>query len=117
MFKDTLYSQPAGRTIEPVQTPAGLTYVRTLMTGEKDQLEIESGKDKMIRAHIIVACCCDEHGNAEFTKADLYRLNDQPVHLIEPIVEAAIRLNRIGPDDAEIIRKNLQVPDANSSTG
>ena len=105
-FRDTVFSRPTERTIEPVETPAGRTYVRTLMVGEKDQFDIVAAKDKMFRAHLLVACCCDEAGRPEFTQDDLHRLNDQPVHLVEPIIDAAIRLNRIGPEDAEAIRKN-----------
>lgn len=106
MFRDQLFNQPAIRTIEPVETPAGRTYVRSLMAGEKDEFDKLAVKDGKFRARLVVACCCDEHGQAEFQPGDVHRVNDMPLHLIEPIVDAAIRLNRIGPGDAEAIRKN-----------
>ena len=106
MFRDQLFARPADRTIEPVETPAGTTYVRTLMVGEKDQFDVGAAKDQMFRARLVVACCCDQYGHPEFAPGDVFRVNDLPVHFVEPIVDAAIRLNRIGPGDAESIRKN-----------
>lgn len=105
-FRDELFSRPADRVIEPVETPAGPTFVRTLMCGEKDSFDLGAAKDGMFRARLILACCCDEHGRPEFGAEDLRRVNDLPVHQVEPIVDAAIRLNKIGPGDAEAIRKN-----------
>jgi hypothetical protein len=106
MFRDDLFAQPAGRTIEPVETPAGRTFIRSLMAGEKDRFDIAAAKSGEFRARLVQASCCTEAGQLEFTEADLHRINDLPLHLIEPIVDAAIRLNKIGPGDAEVLRKN-----------
>lgn len=106
MFKEALFAASADRIIEPVETPAGKTYIRSLMAGEKDKFDVGASKDGMFRAHIVVASCCNEHGVPEFNGGDLLRINDLPLHLVEPIVDAAIKLNRIGPGDAEAIRKN-----------
>jgi len=105
-FRDSLFAAPADRTIEKVDTPAGPTFVRSLMVGEKDAFDTSAAKDGMFRARLIVACCCDEHGRPEFQSSDVHRVNDLPVSFVEPIVDAAIRVNRIGPGDAESIRKN-----------
>lgn len=105
-FRDDLFSHPSERTIEAVETPAGTTYVRTLMVGEKDRFDVSSAKDGQFRARLVMACCCDEQGRPVFQDGDVHRLNDMPVHLLEPIVDAAIRLNKIGPQDAEAIRGN-----------
>lgn len=105
-FRDELFAQPAERTIESVETPAGKTFVRSLMAGEKDKFDRAAHQRGRFRARLIVACCCDEGGNPIFNEADIPRLDDMPVPLIEPIVDAAIRVNRMSPEDAEAIRKN-----------
>ena len=57
-------------------------------------------------ARLVQATVCDEAGQLVFTEADIPRLNDLPLYLIEPLVDAAIRINKIGPGDSEAIRKN-----------
>ena len=106
MFRDDLFAASTDRVIEPVETPAGKTFVRTLMVGEKDRFDTQAAKSKMFRAHLVLACCCDEQGRPEFQEPDLYRINDLPMSFIEPIVDAALKLNRIGVEDSETIRKN-----------
>lgn len=104
MFRDELLK--AKRTIEPVETPAGRTYVRTITAGEKDEFDREASKDGKFRCRLVMLCCCDEDGQAEFTNRDLPALDELPVAVLEPIIDAALRVNRISVKDSEEIRKN-----------
>lgn len=104
MFRDELLR--ATRTVEPVETPLGPTFVRSITAGEKDELEQEHAKDGKLRCRLVVLCCCSEDGRPEFTAQDLPALDALPLSAVEPIVEAAIRLNRMSPRDAEDARKN-----------
>lgn len=107
MFRDALLQQAqTGRRIEPVETPAGRTFVRTITAGEKDEFDREAQKDGKFRCRLVMLCCCTEDGRAEFTNLDLPALDELPVAVVESIVDAAIRINRMSPADAETLRKN-----------
>ena len=105
MFRDTLLKTPQHK-VEPVETPAGKTFVRTITAGEKDEFDRQASKDGKFRCRLVMLCCCSEDGKPEFTNLDLPALDDLPVTVLEPIVDAALSLNRIGAKDAEEIRKN-----------
>jgi hypothetical protein len=108
MFKESLFSICPDRAIEPVDTAAGRTYVRSLTVGEKDVFDANSGGGtKAVRVHLLIACCCKEDGSPEFTEFDAGELSRLPSHVVEPIVAAAMRVNRFGEGDQETIRKNL----------
>ena len=119
MFKEALFAQPTNRAIEPVETSAGRTYVRALNLEEKDEFDLatEGGK-KHVRAQLLIACCCREDGSLEFTEYDLSKLNQLPAHVAEPIIDAAMRLNRFSAEDREALRKNSSSDrNASSSSG
>ncbi len=105
MFREQLLSQTS-RVIEPVVTPCGLTFVRSLTAGEKDRYDLEARKDGKYRCRLVLAACCTEDGRPEFGAQDLPAIDALPVHAIEPIVEAAMRVNRFTEADAEELRKN-----------
>ena len=50
MFRDDLFAQPTGRTIEPIETPAGTVLSRSMMAGEKDKFDLAAAKDGKFRA-------------------------------------------------------------------
>ena len=104
-FRDALIHSD-GRRIEPVETPAGPTFVRTITAGEKDEFDREARKDGKFRCRLVLLCCCDQDGRPEFTNHDLPVLDALPLATVEPIVEAAIRVNRMAEADAETLRKN-----------
>lgn len=106
MFKEQLFAIPPERTIRTVHTPAGITFVRSMTVGEKDAYDLAVQKDGGHRARLLVACCCTERGEPEFDEFDIGKINSLPVSAVEAIVDAAIQVNRLGPGDAEAIRKN-----------
>ncbi len=106
MFRETLFAVDCSRAIVPVETEHGRTYVRSLTVAEKDAFDTAVQADKQYRARILIACCCDERGEPEFDELDVGRLNLLPVRLVEPLVDAAIAVNRLRPEDAEAFRKN-----------
>jgi hypothetical protein len=103
-FRDTLLSSD-GRKIEPVETPAGLTHVRTMTAGEKDEFDRQASKDGKFRCRLVLVCCCTPDGHAEFTNLDLPALDAMPVATLEPIVNAAMRINHLMPEDVDELRK------------
>lgn len=105
MFRDSLL-KGSPHKVEPVETPAGKTFVRTITAGEKDEFDRQASKDGKFRCRLVMLSCCKEDGSPEFTNLDLPALDELPVTVLEPIVDAAIALNRIGQRDAEEIRKN-----------
>lgn len=115
MFRDIISNGHAVE-IEPVETPLGPTFVRTISAGEKDDYDVNAAKDGRFRCRLVMLCCCDERGNREFTNEDLPALDALPFYLVEPIIDAALKINRMSRKDAEEIRKNSrsQGPDSRS---
>ena len=115
MFKQALF-ESNGREIEAVETPSGKTHVRCLTVKEKDAYDVAARKSGEFRALLLVACCCNEDGEPEFDEFDVGRINQLPVWKIEPIIDAAMKINRFNQEDAEAIRKNsAPIPSANST--
>lgn len=111
MFKESLFEDD-GRQAEKVPSEFGDVWVRTLTVAEKDAWELavataqREGKQGSFRAYLLVACCCDDSGNPVFDEFDVAKLGKLASWKVEPMIDAAIRINRIGPKDAEQIRKN-----------
>lgn len=106
MFKEQLFSICPERTIQAVDTPAGRTYVRTITVREKDLFDAAVRETKATRAQLLIACCCKEDGTPEFDEFYVARLGELPAGVVEPIVDAALEVNRFRPEDAGEARKN-----------
>lgn len=111
-FRETLLQSGAsGFTVEPVETPLGRTFVRTMTAGEKDDFDKHATEDGKFRCRLLLLCCCDEAGRHEFGNKDLPELDKLPLTVVEPIVDAAMKLNKLGQKEQEALRKNS--PDRN----
>jgi len=106
MFKEALFSISTQRAIEPVDTPAVRTYVRTITVAEKDEMDATAVEGRVSRANMLITFCCKEDGSPEFDEFDGRRIEGLPLSCVEPIIDAAIRLNRLGAADVEATRKN-----------
>ena len=86
----------------------GTIRVKALMLGEFERLnELHEGKgQKGFRAALIVACCVDERGAQVFQDSDAPRFDTVLSYLVAPIVAAAVKVNKLGIEDAEKLRKN-----------
>jgi len=116
MFKEALFAISPERTIEPVDVRGvGRTYVRTITVKEKDDMDATATDGRVSRAHMLITFCCDEQGKPEFDEFDIGRLENMPMSLTEPIIDAAIRLNRLGASDVDATRKNSENGQAASS--
>jgi hypothetical protein len=104
MFRDVLLSTD-GHQIAPVDLPGGGCFVRTMTAGEKDEFDRQVLKDGRARCRIVMVCCCTEDGKPEFTNLDLPALDALPFFALDPIVNAALRINRLTAEDVEDVRK------------
>ena len=84
----------------------GTIRVKALMLGEFERLNESTQGGKGFRAALIVACCVDERGAQVFQSDDAPRFDTVLGYLVSPIVSAAIRVNKLGIEDAEKLRKN-----------
>lgn len=106
-FREALSAAPRERAIDPIDTPFGRTFVRSLTVGEKDDWDTASqAGTKHPRVHLAIACCCKEDGSPEFTEFDAGMLRDLPSHYLEPVIEAAMKVNKFGKQEQEALRKN-----------
>ena len=114
-FKQALFEDD-GREVEQVEGMPDEVYVRTLTVAEKDAFATAVEKEGNLRARLLIATCCDQNGEPIFDEFDVGRINKLASWKIEPIIDAAIKLNRMGPKDADAIRKNsATIPSANST--
>ena len=109
-YREDLFARN-GRRVEPVETPAGATYVRVMTVGQKDEFDFQVRKDGHFRSRLIATCCCSEDGRGIFTNLDLPRIEGLPYTETEPIVMAALRVNGITGDEAEEYRKKSGEPE------
>lgn len=108
MFREAFFALRGEPVFEPVQTAAGLVHVHVLTAGEKDALDFAAAKTPGVdfRARLVVAACRLPDGALAFGPADVPALSSMPYPLLEPVVEAAIRINKMTDRDAEDLRKN-----------
>lgn len=108
MFREQFFALPLAAAFEEVETPAGVARVYALTAGEKDAFDVAharaEGKD--FRARLVVATVRDQEGHPAFTAADIPAISAAPFTLVEPLVKAAVRVNRMSDDEAEALRKN-----------
>jgi hypothetical protein len=96
--------------VEQVDVPelGDFVFVRALTAGERDQFEVQhvKSKEKDFRARLVAATACDGVGSRLFTEADVPTLSNLPAAVLEPLVQAATKINRLSADDVEDLRKN-----------
>jgi hypothetical protein len=112
-----LVSHPCN--LEEVPTPAGIAYVRAMTAGERDRFDLAHATDPGLdfRARMLVHTVCDEAGNLIFKKEDIPQLTALPAHLVDPLLEASIRVNQMSAEDLEALRKNSEGRSDDSSSG
>jgi hypothetical protein len=103
---------------EPVETADGRAWVRPMTAGERDRWETVHLKapDHDFRARLLASSLCDEAGRLVFTEDDVPALSELPFYILDPLCQAAARVNRMGPEETEALRKNLPGPNGDSSS-
>lgn len=83
-------------------------YVQSLTAGERDRFEREhvASDEQDFRARLAAYSACDSEGTPLFGPADVASLSRLPAYVLDPIVKAAIELNRFTSGDIEDLRKN-----------
>jgi hypothetical protein len=109
--RSTFLSVAAGlcrREEFPCPALGGSVWIRTVSAGERDRFEERhlALKHRDYRARILVLCSCDEAGQPLFTDADVAALSALPAQVLDPIVEAASKLNGVGGEAREEARGN-----------
>ena len=93
----------------------GTAKVKVLTQGERDRFDLSLEADKVgFRAKLIQLTVIDERGALVFGEADILKLVDLPVYVLEPIVDVALRINRFSRKDKEELAKNLNGQPVNS---
>lgn len=107
---------------EEVPLPGGGTvFVRCMTVGERDAMEnaYQKGGKTNFRARVIAATLCNEEGVLLVTpEVGLGPIVAMPFPVAEPIVEAAIRVNRMGAQEkAELGKGSPETDTSGSSSG
>lgn len=109
LTRDQFFSMAPAHKTEDVEVPgAGMVRIRMMTAGERDRVEAAAvGKGaEGFRARIVVASVVGEDGKPLFTYEDVDRISAMPTAYIEPIINAAVKLNAISPKDMADARKN-----------
>jgi hypothetical protein len=93
---------------EEVPVPGGSVFVRVMTAGERDKMEeaFRKAGSTGFRSRLIAATACDPAGSLLFGPEHLPEVSRLPYTVAEPIVEAAIRLNRMGADEKRELGKD-----------
>lgn len=99
---------------EAVEVPAlgGSMSVRVMTGLERDRFEAlvnagsKGGKSPSFRALLIAFTACDADGNLLFAEGDIPAIAKYPSTTLEPIANAALRLNKFTSPDIEGLEKN-----------
>lgn len=91
----------------------GTARVRAMTANERDRFEyLASVGEKVGRRtfRALLACftLCDERGHRILEEKDLQALGDLPATTLDPITEAALRLNKISGGDVDELEKNSE---------
>lgn len=94
---------------EEVTVPQfGTARVKVMTVGEKDTFDVAvTAKKYGFRAGLIVICTIDERGIRVFDDEDITKIEQLPIYIVEPLVDAAIRINKLSKQDQEELAKNL----------
>lgn len=109
LTRESFFAVPAPR-VHRIEVPdlGGFVWIRPLNAGERDRFEGEHNQKKNIdfRARVAAASVCDEEGNLLFGPADVPQLSALPGASLDPIVSAALKLNKFTAEDIEELEKN-----------
>lgn len=107
-FRETFLAAGEVMPFEHVHTAAGGARVYAMTVGEKDAFERAhvKGKGRRFRARLVIATARDDEGRPLFEAEDLERLDGLPAPLLEPLVEAAVRVNGLSGQEQEALEKN-----------
>lgn len=92
-------------------------YVREMTAAERDEYEAylldNRGPDEKtnlrgVRARLVVLTLVDKDGNRIFADSDIDAVGRKGARSIEPIVEAAMKLNAMRKKDVEALAKNSE---------
>jgi len=105
---------------ETVTVPGlGEVLVKKLNAGEQDNFEIGNteAKAQHFRARMVAATVIDSQGAKLFEEADIPTLSQFPAEVLDPIVEAAMRVNAtFSKEYRDSLRKNSNGQGDGSST-
>lgn len=100
------------RKIEEITVPAwsGSVLVRVLTAGEKEALDVEFRATRNVnyRARLVTAVICDANGERIFDASDIAALAQYPAETLQPIIDAALRVNKWSTDEIEQLESRLQ---------
>lgn len=124
---EQLLGAPRARPVPvplPHLGPDACVYVRSLRACELDELQFvwadekEREQDPNYRGRLVALCACDEAGAPLFGEHQAAQLAQLDVALVDPIVEAAQKLNGLSAREKESLRKNSSTaPAGGSSSG
>jgi hypothetical protein len=109
MFREAFFANaPVVDHVEVIHPAAGKVRVYMMTAGEKDEFDkaIRKSDWRHFRARLVVMTVRDEEGRPIFTEADLPALSARPLTDIEPMVDAAIGINRMNEQVQEYLQKN-----------
>ena len=110
MLTRDAFLSAAKPAVVDVQVPAlgGSAQIREMTVSDKDAFEIANAKDKgkYWRPRLVAASVVNPDGSPMFGPADFPALAALPASSLEPIVDAATKLNRYTPEEVKALEGN-----------
>ncbi|OJW19370.1 MAG: hypothetical protein BGO49_08555 [Planctomycetales bacterium 71-10] len=109
LTRDQILAGPRPQVVE-VEVPAlgGKVSVRGMTVGDRDAFEIANAGDKgkFFRARLVAASVVDADGSPMFGERDLPALASLAGGTFEPVIDAAMRLNKYTPEEVKALEGN-----------
>lgn len=85
----------------------GTVRIKAMTVREKDVFDKNVREKKYgPRPGLIVACTIDERGIRVFEFEDIPKIDELPSYIVEPLVDAALRVNKYTDQEREELAKN-----------
>jgi hypothetical protein len=107
-LREHFFAIPPAIRSEAVVVRGEQFFVREMTVAEKDEWERDNSDRDLPspRARLICRTACDANGNLVFRKGDAHRLAEYPISIVEALVDASQKVNKIAKEDLEAIQKN-----------
>jgi hypothetical protein len=108
-LRERILGAPPGLRSETVVIPEwdAAILVRELTAGERDRFDSEHAAGKTnLWARLVVHMARTQNGERIFKDGDLEAVAAMPSRVLEPLVDAAVRLANAAADSVEALEKN-----------
>jgi hypothetical protein len=116
-----LAAAAGGRRREKVSVPelGGDAYVQVITAAQRERWEDafvgKAAHPRIVRPLLVAMAACDGRGVPLFTEDDVHAIAGLPITVVEPLFDAAVRINKVAAADVEKLEGESEASRSNGS--